>query len=257
MTILEEMITYYNTSKKEDIFHEAIGDILNNLDKVKNSTIYDLAEICYVSTTTISRLCRKLNYNNFNIFKSELINFLENYAYYNRYIPANKVKKDENETEIFFKELNKGIEELKAFDKDYIDKLTEEIHKHKKIVIYNYGPFGSTLKFQTDLIFSGHEIIVPSDYTNKSKDIEAFDINTMAIFIIPAIKEANYLIKLMKKVKDCNSKIFLITSTLNGYFIDYADYHYCFEGVGGYIDKYRMEMFLSLVSIAYRSKYID
>lgn len=257
MTILEEMIIYYNTSRKDDIFHEAIGHILNNLDKIEKCTIYDLAEICYVSTSTISRLCRKLNYSNFNGFKSELMNFLENYRYYNRYLPTNKIKKDESERDIFLKELNKDIEELQSLDKDYIDKLAEEIHNHKKIVIYNYGPFGPTLKFQMDLIFSGHEIIVPSDYSDKSKDIETFDTDTMAIFMFPAIKEAYYLIKLMKRVKDYNVKILLITSTLNDYFIEYADYHYCFEGAKAYIDRYRMEMFISLLSITYQSKYID
>jgi DNA-binding MurR/RpiR family transcriptional regulator len=256
MNVLEVMITYYNTSKKDDIFHEVIGHILKNLDKVENSTIYDLAEICYVSTTTISRLCRKLNYKSFSSFKSELVNVMENYDYFNRHLPFNKVKKNESAVDIFLEELYRGISELQQMDKKYIEEVADAIRKHKKIAIYSYGPFGPTLNFQTDLVFAGHEII-SSNGKDQIDNVESLDSDSMAIFMFPAIKEANYLVKVMKKVKECNSKILLITSTLNDFFVDYSDYSYCFDGSLTHLDRYRMEMFLSLVSITYRTKYID
>ena len=36
--------------------------ILENINKIPEYNITDVAEMCFVSTATISRLCRKLNY---------------------------------------------------------------------------------------------------------------------------------------------------------------------------------------------------
>jgi DNA-binding MurR/RpiR family transcriptional regulator len=234
------MINYYNTSKKEDIFHEVIGHILKNLDKVEDATIYDFAEICYVSTTTISRLCRKLNFKSFSNFKSELVGVMENYSYFNRCVPTNMVRKNESGIDVFLDQIQKGVEELRNLDRKYVEDVADAIHSQKKIIIYNYGPFGTTLNFLTDLVFSGHEPLVSNNVKEQTEDLDSLDSDTMAIFILPAIKEASYLIKIMKKAKERNAKILLLTSTLNDYYLDYADYKYCFDGTLTQLDRYRM-----------------
>ena len=59
MHALEGLQVYYNRSKEDDIYHNVVGIILKNIHKIRECTIYDLAEMCYVSPTTISRLSRK------------------------------------------------------------------------------------------------------------------------------------------------------------------------------------------------------
>ena len=46
--------------------------ILENINKIPEYNITDVAEMCFVSTATISRLCRKLNYESFSDFKMDV-----------------------------------------------------------------------------------------------------------------------------------------------------------------------------------------
>ena len=52
------MMIYWGAAKK----------ILQNIYKIPESSITDVAKMCYVSTATISRLCRKLSYESFTEF---------------------------------------------------------------------------------------------------------------------------------------------------------------------------------------------
>lgn len=55
-----------------DVYWGAAKEILQNIYKIPESSITDVAKMCYVSTATISRLCRKLNYESFADFKKDV-----------------------------------------------------------------------------------------------------------------------------------------------------------------------------------------
>ena len=55
------LINFINTSKVDDVYSNAA-----------EYNIMDVAEMCFVSTATISRLCRKLNYESFSDFKMDV-----------------------------------------------------------------------------------------------------------------------------------------------------------------------------------------
>ena len=55
-----------------DVYWGAAKKILQNIYKIPESSITDVAKMCYVSTATISRLCRKLNYESFADFKKDV-----------------------------------------------------------------------------------------------------------------------------------------------------------------------------------------
>lgn len=55
-----------------DVYWGAAKQILQNIYQIPECTITEVAEMCYVSTATISRLCRKLNYESFADFKNDV-----------------------------------------------------------------------------------------------------------------------------------------------------------------------------------------
>ena len=59
------LINFINTADINDVYSNAAKIILENIGKIPELTITDVANMCYVSTATISRLCRKLNYESF------------------------------------------------------------------------------------------------------------------------------------------------------------------------------------------------
>ena len=57
------LVNFINTTSINDVYANAARKILQNIYVIPGSTITDVAELCFVSTATISRLCRKLNYD--------------------------------------------------------------------------------------------------------------------------------------------------------------------------------------------------
>ena len=75
------LINFINTTEVDDVYSNAAKIILENITKIPGYTITDVASLCYVSTATISRLCRKLNYESFADFKMDVT---MNLRYFNR-----------------------------------------------------------------------------------------------------------------------------------------------------------------------------
>lgn len=82
------------------------------------STITDVAELCFVSTATISRLCRKLNYESFADFKMDIT---MNLNYFNR--DTLRLQFDHQLPQRQY--LHKGKEVFKAHFDNILDNLKE------------------------------------------------------------------------------------------------------------------------------------
>ena len=66
------LINFINMTSIHDVYWGAAKTILKNIYKIPDSSITDVAKMCYVSTATISRLCRKLSYESFTDFKKDV-----------------------------------------------------------------------------------------------------------------------------------------------------------------------------------------
>ena len=75
MNALTKLIAVYN-NKSESAYHKLVEQMLLHAQQIPQMSIYELAEICYSSTTAISRFVRRLEYGNFHLFKSALANTL-------------------------------------------------------------------------------------------------------------------------------------------------------------------------------------
>ena len=71
------LVIFINSNNIHDVYWNAATIILKNIEKISDMNIVEVADMCYVSTATISRLCRKLNYESFIDFKADVIRSLE------------------------------------------------------------------------------------------------------------------------------------------------------------------------------------
>lgn len=71
-----QLLNYINMTDTHDVFYYAALNILDHLEEIPNSSIVQVADLCYASTATISRLCRRLNYASFNAFKQDIASTL-------------------------------------------------------------------------------------------------------------------------------------------------------------------------------------
>ncbi len=72
-----QLINFLNTAEERDVFYYAASTILEHIEQLPHLSIGQVAEMCYASPATISRLVRKLNFDSFNDFKHEVIESIQ------------------------------------------------------------------------------------------------------------------------------------------------------------------------------------
>lgn len=257
MNSLENLIAYYNSCKRNDLSREVIRHILHNLKKIEDSSIYELAEMCYVSPATISKLSRKLGYKSFIDLKVDLVNSVKNYETRNRYVPLNEIGKYGSEQNAYLELMNMQIKDFtKSIDNDLILNIIQSIHNCKKISFYTYGICFSEPHFQEDLIMAGHDCGVFPVIADQLQDIETLDENSMVIILVPVVSESAAISRVINLIRERKAKIVLLTDSKHTNYLRFADFSYCFDGSLSIIDDYRFSMFINLLSINYRNKYI-
>ena len=259
MHSLEDLIIYYNHCKKDDLYRAVIGKILANLGRLEDATIYEWADICYVSTTTISRLSRKLGYDSFNEFKTELMKSVERYSMVNQYVPMSERKNFGGSAEATFIGLLKKIigDFEAAIDYAKIEEFVDIIEQYKKICIFTHGICFMEHHFQENLIMGGHEVEVETVAVAQYEEIKNLDADTLILFTCPLVHEGNMVGRILKDIHKQGCKLFLITDSNYLFYIKYADYVYSFDGYLNRVDDIWFSLFYSVLSMVYRRKYID
>ncbi|WP_371017716.1 MurR/RpiR family transcriptional regulator [Pseudalkalibacillus sp. JSM 102089] len=107
-------------TKLEEEVHGKLSDVVATNDKLK---IIDAAELCEVSPSKVSKLVRKLGFDNFKQYK----------LYFSgQQINLEKQKKSN--------EIERLMQFLENFDPALIDDFVSVFQKYKKVIIYGLGP---------------------------------------------------------------------------------------------------------------------
>lgn len=91
-TAFYQLVLFINTTPNHVVYHEAAKIILKNIQQIPNLTITDVANLCYVSPATISRLCRKLNFDSYFDFIESVTSSINDFnkEYSEIYFPNQK-----------------------------------------------------------------------------------------------------------------------------------------------------------------------
>ena len=72
ISITSQLLSYVNYSDEKSVDRDIAKAILKNYNKIPSLTIYDLADVCFVSASSITRFIRTLGYQNYKEFKKEI-----------------------------------------------------------------------------------------------------------------------------------------------------------------------------------------
>lgn len=159
------LINFINTTEVDDVYSNAAKIILENITKIPGYTITDVASLCYVSTATISRLCRKLNYESFADFKMDVT---MNLRYFNRdslrmqfdhQLPIFPVE-GKTTKELFIDHFENIIDNLRAtFNSIQFEELEEVVDKihdsHEICFAGNFFTQSVSMQLQIELSYLG------------------------------------------------------------------------------------------------------
>ena len=232
--------------------------MLPNIKKINQLNIYDLAELCYTSPATISRLVKTLGYKSYAVFQTKLAECVQRYDYDNRFSISRR-KSTDNEKDIVVESMEFMLAEFKGnVDRREISRLADELHEATSVAIFGYGIRFMESALQSDLIFSG----IPTDVIvsdNEQLDFARSMTGTdLALIICPdAIDSISSLTNVMHLLKEKGTKIVVFSSSDQQPFLNLADSIIQFNGRHSMSDSFYLQMLLAVITMVYRRKFID
>ena len=186
------LVNFINTAEINDVYSNAAKKILENIGKIPNSTIVDVAAFCFVSTATISRLCRKLNYESFADFKNDVT---MNLSYFNkdslRYqfdhqLPEKKDIQNKDPKEVFANHFENIIDNLRAtynsISFEELENIVEKIHQANRVCFAgNFFTQSVAMQLQIELSYVGKECTAMYPLSSQVEIIKNLDENDILI----------------------------------------------------------------------------
>ena len=256
MNIIDNLLAFYNASPENDIYHDAVLQILDHLDSIRHATIYQMAAMCYVSPSTISRLCRKLGCENYAAFRDEILHVLDHYDDFNRIVPTHMVTAENTSSGVFLDHLSDSIQSLHTIDPRVYETLADVIHSGTIVGIYASSNYSSTAILQNTLVATGQKIR-PHNRRSHQKDTNLFKPGSVVIFQYPYFSKTMDLTEALKECHKNGATTIAITTSAPSSLSQYADYFYNFDGCRTVMDNFTQDFFMDMVIMAYREKYID
>lgn len=173
-----------------DVYWSSAKKILQNIYTIPQSTITDIAEMCYVSTATISRLCRKLNYESFADFKNDVtmnLNFFNQDAkrlLFDHQLPEKETIHEGKEA--FHNHFQNIIHNLQdTYDHiQYEDliKIVDKIHDSNRICfIGNFFTQSVSMQLQIELSYLGKDTVAMYPLEQQKEILKTLDENDLII----------------------------------------------------------------------------
>ncbi|WP_294581068.1 MurR/RpiR family transcriptional regulator [uncultured Thomasclavelia sp.] len=198
------LINFINTTNINDVYANAARIILKNIFLIPECTITDVADLCFVSTATISRLCRKLNYESFADFKTDVT---MNLNYFNR--DTLRLQFDHQLPER--KYLHRGKEVFKA----HFDNILNNLQTTYDTVAYE------DLEFIVDKIHDANRVCFAGNFFTQSVSMQ------LQIELSYLGKECSGMYPLQQQVLAIESlnenDVIIVSSIAGGFMVDHPN----------------------------------
>lgn len=258
MTALENMLNYYNQLPPTSTTKAVLRLCFAHVKQLAETNIYELAELCYTSTATISRLVKSMGYKSYSAFQTSIAESCSRYDYHNRF-SVDQFAGSLSPKEIVLENIDYISKEFeKNVSPDTYMPLVDALHNAKSVVIFCYGILFMECTLQSDLIMSGVSCdIVTGDYP-QLQWAEELSPGDLALFMCPdAIESTSSLSSTIKVAKKKGATICVLSSTGRQPFLHMADITLSFPGRHYMADSFYLEMLLAVISMDYRKKYLD
>lgn len=213
--ILYNLLTYINASYSQSIYYTICYQVLNNIEKIPDININELADLCYTSPATISRFCKTLKCDNFAEFKKEVQSGLMQANHEIKLKPEDLVDIHKEPSKCVDMVYDLSIESLKKSKENVniheIDKLCDIIYNAKKLHFFGFQfnkIIASDIQFK--LVKLGKFSYAFADRGDDSQRIELLDKSSVAI-VLSVRARMMPVGELIKSIKNSGAQVILIT----------------------------------------------
>lgn len=231
--IIYNLLTYLNAAKEEDMYYSIALTTVQNLDIIPNCSINELADLCFTSTATISRFCKKFGCASFPKFKEEVregLNQARNEIHFPaeelQFIQANPAYLIDKVYHLMFETLLLGKQSLQM---DEVDALCQLIHDAKKVHFFGFQ-FNKIVAsdFQLKMIKLGKFIYSFVDHGDDSQKTDILDEDSLAVFLSVSAREPH--LSLINTIHQKHAKVALFTMNPDTVLKEHVDYFFSILG---------------------------
>ncbi len=186
--------------------------VVKNMDQLKNKSIRETSDACFVSTTTFLRFVRKIGYAGYSEFTTVLKFTVKAKPKSNQ---ASFVVDQKKYREEYLKNL---IESVRVMELEKIETICHELRKESRIVFFAKGMNKQVASYaQYIYTISGFEVVFPEDYLLRQSVAMHLKEDDLIFFITYSGDDVE-LIKIVEKIhakkNNCN-RIISITGADN------------------------------------------
>lgn len=258
MTSVENMLAVYNATPADSMLRSIIRKILVNLKDVGKMTIYDLADTCYTSPASISRLVKKLGYKNYSYFQKDIVDYVSKYEHHNRILPPDSIPEGTELPDFFMETLLGLMENMRQkLDKEKIRELARRIHDSEKISIYSYTGYFAEIFLQSDIFISGKICDVFQQERDMFEHIKVLNKKDLVIILAPKCIQGIDSERLIDAIHDKGASVCVISNSKHLAGLKKAEMSFVTEGAMHSVDILVLQSLLCILVMEYRRMYID
>jgi len=260
LNAIVELINHYNATQSGDTSHDIAEIMLQNLSVIRTMSIDKIAELCFTSAATLSRLARSLGFQSFSAFRANLAASFDNYPFLNHTMPPNReLMEGQSFIHAYLCNLRQVLDQLEnALTPALIAQITALINQSGKICFYSQqvGDF-PTLQFQYDLVMAGKAAVFLHHYEQQLENARSLDQNSLVIVCLPDTPESAQRLEALREARRRGARILLIKPRLSPTGARYADIIINYEESRTAMDGYIYNVILSLVTMHFRYNYLS
>lgn len=249
------LLSTMNSEEEDSNNYRIARYLLENIHQLENYTITDLANACYVSTSTFSRFTRSIGLSDFSELRSQMAKYAvaQESAIKSKFAFASLDLSNPKDSYIDAVILN--LVKLKhSLDYSLIQELVRDIHSYKNVAAFGYLQSENiALNLQNDLFTSGKVIDTCIRFSSQLDYISNAKENNLIIIFS---RSGAYFHRIFKRnlpfIKNVRPKIYLITSNQNTEQFKFVDQVIHYDSGQDYAaHPYPLELIASLISIEY------
>lgn len=253
--VIRKLIYICNNSESNNTFKQIAQRLISNLFCVSDMNIQEISELCYTSTATFNRFFKNLGYNNYHEFLSSLKNTIMEYRYISDNAPSFT---SDNQIDSFFNTFEECFDNFKNVDRDIISTVSDRIYKAERISFYSTFE-GAITAFQQDLIITGKKANLLLDPKLQVDDAQHLDSKSVIVLLDCKLKDNFATMEAYKigKSKGATCAAVISSETPSKTIFNNSDYILSFLGSNSEIDLYMFELYIHLLDLDYRNKYLN
>lgn len=259
MTGMENLLIAYNDSEWNSSTRGILREILLHSSEVGSSSIYQLADLCYTSAATLSRMIRKLGYSSYQAFQHAVSTCVHSYEHHNRLLPKVDSYRSGDPVAAFMEAYGTLCAAMsRNLQRQKLRRLSELLHEAKRVTVFSYGNRFIENSLQSDLFISGIPCDVVVGDRMQTEACSGLEKGSLAIFAWPdCFESAATLHQRIAQARERGATICIVSTNPSLSEPMEPDLLFAFEGRQGIIDAFVVELFFALLTIEYRSYYLD